>query len=58
MSSGVKRVGARELAGVLGDELMPGVAVESLFDSEGQFHTLPGAQNTDGFFAAGIVRSA
>jgi 16S rRNA (cytosine967-C5)-methyltransferase len=56
--SGVKRVGARELAGALGDELMPGVAVESLFDSEGQFHTLPGAHNTDGFFAAGIVRGA
>jgi 16S rRNA (cytosine967-C5)-methyltransferase len=32
--------------------LEPNVALESLFDDRGQFHTLPGEQSTDGFFAA------
>jgi 16S rRNA (cytosine967-C5)-methyltransferase len=32
--------------------LAPNEALESLFDDRGQFHTLPGEQSTDGFFAA------
>jgi 16S rRNA C967 or C1407 C5-methylase (RsmB/RsmF family) len=28
----------------------------ALFDAAGYFRTLPGLQNTDGFFAAGFAR--
>jgi 16S rRNA (cytosine967-C5)-methyltransferase len=45
-------VPASEIAQALAPHLAAGVSVSELFDDAGQFHTLPGRQETDGFFAA------
>jgi 16S rRNA (cytosine967-C5)-methyltransferase len=52
--SGARRVPAGEISDALGPHLAPGVSRSALFDHEGQFHTLPGQQQTDGFFAAAL----
>jgi len=54
----VRSVPSAESAAVLAPYLAPGVESESLFDGEGFFHTLPGRQETDGFFAAILERDA
>jgi 16S rRNA (cytosine967-C5)-methyltransferase len=51
-SSGVSRVPAKEGAHSISTHLAPGVDAKSLFDEMGQFHVVPGAHQTDGFFAA------
>jgi 16S rRNA (cytosine967-C5)-methyltransferase len=47
----VSRVPASEAARSISDHLAPGVDAKKLFDEAGQFHTTPGAYQTDGFFA-------
>jgi 16S rRNA (cytosine967-C5)-methyltransferase len=56
-SPGVRSVDKQGLVGSIVDKLIPGVDAERLFDDEGQFRTLPGAQDTDGFFAVAIEKS-
>jgi len=46
-----------EAARALKDKLVPGFKAESLFDTDGYFHTTPSALETDGFFAAVIKRT-
>jgi len=53
----VQRVPASEMADALALHLAPGVSASELFDGAGQFHTLPGQQETDGFFAAAFQAS-
>jgi 16S rRNA (cytosine967-C5)-methyltransferase len=53
-ASGVSRVPRAEMIGALAPHLAPGVSAAALFDGWGQFHTLPGEQQTDGFFAAAL----
>jgi 16S rRNA (cytosine967-C5)-methyltransferase len=53
---GVRLVGVRDLMRTLDGTLVAGVDSRRLFDAEGYFRTLPGEQETDGFFAAGFVR--
>ncbi len=48
----VSRVPAAEVARTISGHLAPGVDAKNLFDEVGQFHTTPGAYQTDGFFAA------
>jgi 16S rRNA (cytosine967-C5)-methyltransferase len=48
----VQRVPAIEVAQTLAPHLGPGASASELFDAAGQFQTLPGQQETDGFFAA------
>jgi 16S rRNA (cytosine967-C5)-methyltransferase len=55
-SRSVRRVTAGEMARALTKHLVPGVEAEGLFDRLGQFKTLPGAQDCDGFFAAAIEK--
>jgi 16S rRNA (cytosine967-C5)-methyltransferase len=55
-SQSVRRVNAAELARVLAKHLVQDVEAEKLFDLLGQFKTLPGLQNCDGFFAAAIEK--
>ena len=52
-----QRVPASEIAQALAPHLVAGVSVSELFDDAGQFHTLPGRQETDGFFAAAFRAS-
>ena len=47
---------AADVAATIAPRLAPGVDPASLFDCEGFFRTLPGAQATDGFFAAVLER--
>ena len=54
---GLRRVAAREAASTLEGKLTPAVDAASLFDSDGQFHVLPGQHGTDGFFAAVLERA-
>lgn len=53
-ASGVSRVPLREMTKTLASDLAPGISASALFDDAGQFHTLPGQQQTDGFFAAAL----
>ncbi|MGD0955359.1 MAG: 16S rRNA (cytosine(967)-C(5))-methyltransferase RsmB [Candidatus Acidiferrales bacterium] len=53
----VRRVSASEMAQVLAPHLVPVVSASELFDDAGQFHTLPGQEETDGFFAAAFQAS-
>jgi 16S rRNA (cytosine967-C5)-methyltransferase len=53
-ASGVSRVPRAEMIGALAPHLTPGISASELFDDSGQFHTLPGQQQTDGFFAASL----
>jgi 16S rRNA (cytosine967-C5)-methyltransferase len=48
----VKRVRDSEAASSISPYLAYGVEAKNLFDDAGQFHTTPGAYQTDGFFAA------
>ena len=48
----VRRVAAAEATRTLAPYLAGGISATSLFDSDGQFRTLPGDQKCDGFFAA------
>ena len=50
--SSLRRVTSPAQADGLKGKLAEGVRPEELFDSEGNFRTTPGAQPTDGFFAA------
>jgi 16S rRNA (cytosine967-C5)-methyltransferase len=43
---------AGEAARSISNQLAPGVDAKNLFDEAGQFRTMPGAYQTDGFFAA------
>jgi 16S rRNA (cytosine967-C5)-methyltransferase len=54
----VRRVPAGEMADTLTPYLARGVPASALFDDAGQFHTLPGQQQTDGFFAAALELEA
>jgi 16S rRNA (cytosine967-C5)-methyltransferase len=53
----VRRVGAAQAVETLAGKLAAGIDGAKPFDAEGQFHTLPGRYNTDGFFAALLERS-
>lgn len=53
---GVRRVGVGEVVSDLSSKLVAGLDAGGLFDTAGYFHTLPGVQNTDGFFAAALER--
>jgi 16S rRNA (cytosine967-C5)-methyltransferase len=48
----IKRVTASEAACSISPHLASGIESEKLFDDRGQFHTVPGAYQTDGFFGA------
>jgi 16S rRNA (cytosine967-C5)-methyltransferase len=48
----ISRVPAGEAARSISAHLAAGVHAKNLFDEAGQFHTAPGAYETDGFFAA------
>ncbi|MGA8034762.1 MAG: 16S rRNA (cytosine(967)-C(5))-methyltransferase RsmB [Candidatus Acidiferrales bacterium] len=52
----IRRIAAPEAAVPLKHKLAPGIDPAQLFDDAGQFHTLPGAYGTDGFFAALLER--
>lgn len=53
---GLRRMSSGELQLALDGKLVAGVAAASLFDAEGCFRTLPGERDTDGFFAAALLR--
>jgi 16S rRNA (cytosine967-C5)-methyltransferase len=53
-TDGIRRVPVGEMSGALAPHLVAGVSAPALFDDAGQFHTLPGRQQTDGFFAAAL----
>jgi len=53
----LRRVLGAEAATTLGGKLAQGVDAARLFDSDGQFHVLPGEYGTDGFFAAVLERA-
>ena len=48
----IRRASREDAARTLTASLAAGVSSATLFDDAGQFHTLPGQQPTDGFFAA------
>jgi 16S rRNA (cytosine967-C5)-methyltransferase len=48
----IKRVTASAAALSISSHLASGIESEKLFDDKGQFHTMSGAYQTDGFFAA------
>ncbi len=52
----VRRVAASEASRSISPHLASGINVRDLFDEAGQFHTVPGAYQTDGFFAAILER--
>ena len=52
----IVRVSPSEAEGSIFPHLVPRVNIKSLFDNAGQFHTAPGAYQTDGFFAALLER--
>ncbi|MGB8542031.1 MAG: 16S rRNA (cytosine(967)-C(5))-methyltransferase RsmB [Candidatus Acidiferrales bacterium] len=49
---GATRVPPTEAASSISPHLAERVEAKNLFDNAGQFHTMPGAYQTDGFFAA------
>ncbi len=51
-SSSPRRVSASETMQILQPRLAAGITASDLLDELGQFHTFPGEQKTDGFFAA------
>jgi 16S rRNA (cytosine967-C5)-methyltransferase len=53
----LRRVQAAEASSALAGKLADGIDPAALFDSDGEFHTLPGAFGTDGFFAAALERT-
>ncbi|HEX4004086.1 MAG TPA: 16S rRNA (cytosine(967)-C(5))-methyltransferase RsmB [Candidatus Acidoferrales bacterium] len=53
-TEGVRRVAPAEMAGTLAPYLVPEIPPAALFDDSGEFHTLPGQQQSDGFFAAAL----
>ena len=53
---GVRLVGVREVSQGLSGRLVAGLNAASLFDAAGYFRTLPGVQDTDGFFAAALEK--
>lgn len=53
---GTRLVPVRDLMGDLDGKLAAGVDARSLFDGKGCFRTLPGERDTDGFFAAALLR--
>ncbi len=53
-ASGVSLVPSAEMIRALAPHLAPGISASALIDDAGQFHTLPGEQQTDGFFAAAL----
>ncbi|MGA3292650.1 MAG: 16S rRNA (cytosine(967)-C(5))-methyltransferase RsmB [Candidatus Acidiferrales bacterium] len=53
----VQRAPAEEMAQALAPHLAPGVFASALFDPGGEFRTLPGQSDTDGFFAAALQSS-
>ncbi|MGH9682801.1 MAG: 16S rRNA (cytosine(967)-C(5))-methyltransferase RsmB [Candidatus Acidiferrales bacterium] len=52
----VRRVSPPEATRLLAPHLVAGISATTLLDSDGQFRTLPGDQNCDGFFAAILER--
>jgi 16S rRNA (cytosine967-C5)-methyltransferase len=52
----VRRVPAAKMAQTLTPHLAPGVVTSELFDDAGQFRTLPGQRESDGFFAAAFEK--
>jgi 16S rRNA (cytosine967-C5)-methyltransferase len=52
----IKRVAGSTVSATLAKYLAPGIQPPDLVDTSGQFRTLPGAQATDGFFAAVLER--
>jgi 16S rRNA (cytosine967-C5)-methyltransferase len=52
----IRRVAGSEVGTTLEKYLAPGIQTADLVDAFGQFRTLPGAQATDGFFAAVMER--
>lgn len=52
--AGIARVSAADMKQTIAPHLAPGVDAGTLIDDEGQFHTLSGQQQTDGFFAAAL----
>lgn len=48
----LRRISATETADILQPHLVSGIQAAGLFDDFGYFHTVPGQQQTDGFFAA------
>ena len=52
--AGIARVSSPKMKQTIAPHLAPGVDAETLIDDEGQFHTLSGQQQTDGFFAAAL----
>lgn len=53
-ASGVSRVPRGEMIETLAPDLAEGMSASGLFDDAGHFRTLPGQQQTDGFFAASL----
>jgi 16S rRNA (cytosine967-C5)-methyltransferase len=53
---GVRPVGVVKVVSDLSSKLVAGLGAGGLFDAAGYFHTLPGVQNTDGFFGAALER--
>ncbi|HTW22814.1 MAG TPA: 16S rRNA (cytosine(967)-C(5))-methyltransferase RsmB [Candidatus Baltobacteraceae bacterium] len=53
-AASVARVSPDEMREAIAPHLAPGIDANTLIDGEGQFHTLPGQQQTDGFFAAAL----
>jgi 16S rRNA (cytosine967-C5)-methyltransferase len=51
---GVRRMGADEVMNALEGKLMGGMDARALFDAHEYFRTVPGADGTDGFFAAAL----
>ena len=56
-TASIRQLSASEAASVIRPHLARQIDSASLFDSSGYFRTLPGAQNTDGFFAAILERT-
>jgi 16S rRNA (cytosine967-C5)-methyltransferase len=53
-ASGVSRVPSAEMTDTLAPHLASEISASALIDDAGQFHTLPGQQQADGFFAAAL----
>jgi 16S rRNA (cytosine967-C5)-methyltransferase len=52
----VSRVPPNDAARSISAHLAPNVDAKNLFDETGQFHTIPGVYQTDGFFAASLEK--
>ena len=53
----LRRVSRNEAEDILQPHLVPSVPAAGLFDDFGYFHTMPGEQQTDGFFAAMLEKT-